>query len=249
MLPCRRLVLTLALSMTAGATLPSHASDYPARPITLIVPFAAGGTNDTLSRIIAEHLAKTLRQPVVIENDAGAAGTTAATKAARAAPDGYTLIMGNMGTHGVAPFHYRALRYDPVRDFTPIGVTAEVPAVLVARRDFPANTLPEFVDYVRRHQDKVSEAHVGIGSPTHTFCTLLHGLMGTKVTRIPYRGGAQAMADLVAGHADFSCISLSGAVTQIQAGTLKALAIASRERAEMVANVPTAAEAGMPDFT
>lgn len=224
------------------------AADWPERQITLVVPFAAGGTNDTLSRILAEHMGKTLGKPVVIENDPGAAGTTPAARVAKQQPDGYTILMGNMGTHGTAPTQYANLRYDPRLDFTPIGLAGDVPAVLVVRRDFPAQTLTEFVEYVRRNQDKVNEGHAGIGSPTHTFCTLLQGLMSTRTGRVAYRGGAQAMNDLVAGQVDFSCISLSGALGQIEAGTIKAIAIASPTRSDVLKSVPTARESGMPEF-
>ena len=223
-------------------------AEYPAKPIMLIVPYAAGGSNDTLSRILAEHMTRTLGRPVIIDNEPGAAGTTATMRAARAAPDGYVLIMGNMGTHGAAPAQYSDLKYDPIDDFTPIGLAAEVPAVIVTRKDFPANNLPEFIAYVRANQDKVNEAHVGAGAPTHVFCTLLQSMLGISTGRVAYRGGAQAMNDLMSGQVDFSCISLSGAISQIQGGTLKAIAIASPRRADVIPNVPTTAEGGLPKF-
>jgi tripartite-type tricarboxylate transporter receptor subunit TctC len=223
-------------------------ADYPSKPITLVVPYAAGGSNDVLSRVIAEQMSKTLGGPIIIENEPGAAGTTAATRTAKAAPDGYTLIMGNMGTHAVASAQYPNLKYNPITDFTPIGLAAGVPAVIVTRKDFPADNLKDFVAYVRANQDKINEANVGVGSPTHTFCTLLQSLMGTKTGRVAYRGGAQAMNDLIGGQVDFSCISLSGAISQIQGGTLKAIAIASSERSEVIPNVPTTKESGLPAF-
>lgn len=223
-------------------------AEYPSKPITLIVPYAAGGSNDTLSRILAEHMARTLGRPVIIDNEPGAAGTTATVRAARAAPDGYVLIMGNMGTHGAAPAQYSDLKYDPINDFTPIGLAAEVPAVIVTRKEFPANNLSEFIAYVRANQDKVNEAHVGAGAPTYVFCTLLQSMLGINTGRVAYRGGAQAMNDLMSGHVDFSCISLSGAISQIQGGTLKAIAIASPRRADVIPNVPTTAEGGLPQF-
>ncbi len=244
-----RLVLQ-AVIIAAAAFLPFSAAsaDYPERPITMVVPYAAGGSNDALSRIIAEHMGRTLGQTVVIENDAGAAGTTPAARVAKSLPDGYTLIMGNMGTHGAAPAQYPRLKYDPAKDFTPIGLTAEVPAVLVTRKDFPAATLAEFIDYVRKNQDKVNEGHAGAGAPMHTFCTLLQSIMGTETARVAYRGGAPAMNDLVAGQIDFSCISLSGAIAQIRGGTVKALVVASDERVDLIESVPTSKEAGVPEF-
>lgn len=236
-----------AVSLLAAFVGPA-AAEWPEKQITLVVPYAAGGTNDILSRIIAENMAKTLGKSIMIENEPGAAGTTPTARVAKTAPDGYTILMGNMGTHGIAPSQYPNLKYDPAKDFTAIGLTGEVPAVVVARKDFPAKSLAEFVDYVRKNQDKVNEAHVGVGSPTHTFCTLLQSLMGTRTARVPYRGGAQAMSDLVAGQVDFSCISLSGAISQIQGGQIKGIVIASAERAEIIKDVPTARESGMPDF-
>ena len=137
------------------------AADYPTRPIMLLVPFAAGGTTDIVARIMAEHMAKTLGQAITIENDAGAGGTTVTRRAAQAPPDGYTLVMGTMGTHGVAPSQYHNLKYDPARDFTPVGLTAGLPAVIVTRKDFPPGNLREFVSYVQENQSKVNEGHAG----------------------------------------------------------------------------------------
>jgi tripartite-type tricarboxylate transporter receptor subunit TctC len=239
----------LALFFASLVLLPGAAwGDYPSKAITLIVPYASGGSNDTLSRILAEHMSKTLGRPIIVDNEPGAAGTTATTRAARAAPDGYTIIMGNMGTHGAAPAQYPDLKYDPSNDFAPIGLAAEVPAVIVTRKDFPANSLAEFIAYVRANHDKVNEAHVGVGAPTHLFCTLLQSMLGIQTGRVPYRGGAPAMNDLMGGQVDFSCISLSGAISQIQSGTLKAIAIASPQRADIIPNVPTTVESGLPQF-
>jgi len=243
-----RLLAFLAASIALCLSQHAEAADYPAKPIMLVVPYAAGGSNDTLSRVLAEHMTKTLGRPIIIENEPGAAGTTAASHVAHAASDGYTLIMGNMGTHAAAPSQYPALKYDPLSDFTPVGLAAEVPAVIVTRKDFPANTLPEFIAYLRAHQDKVNEAHVGVGAPTHIFCTLLQSMLGVSTGRVAYRGGAQAMNDLMGGQIDFSCISLSGAISQIQGGTIKAIAIASPRRADVIPDVPTTAEGGLPEF-
>jgi tripartite-type tricarboxylate transporter receptor subunit TctC len=246
----RRLALSgmLALVCTLMSVLAAAAQSYPARQITLVVPATPGGSNDTIARIVAAHMGKTLGQSIIIENIGGAGGTTAARRVAQAAPDGYTIMAGNMGTHGAAPAQYSDLRYDPVNDFTPIGQMAGAPAVIIARKDFPANTLKEFVDYVRHNQSKVNEAHAGVGSQMHTFCTYLHALMGTKTARIAYRGGGPAVTDLMTGHADFSCISLNSVVGQIQAGTIKAIAVASPERADVIKNVPTAAEGGLASY-
>jgi len=246
----RRIVLSTALAAGCAVTLvaPAASQSYPIRPIILVVPATPGGSNDTIARIVAEHMGKTLGQPIIIENVPGAGGTTAGRRVAQAPADGYTLMLGNMGTHGAAPAQYPDLRYDPAKDFTPIGRMAGAPAVIITRKDFPADNLAEFMAYVRRNQDKVNEAHAGVGSQMHAFCTLLHSLMGTKTARIAYRGGAPAVTDLMTGHADFSCISLNSVVSQIQGGTIKAIAVASPQRAEVIKDVPTAREGGLAAF-
>lgn len=235
-----------ALALVAGA-IPATAA-FPERTITLIVPFAAGGSTDAIARIVGDHMAKTLGQSIVIENDAGAGGTTPTGRVARATADGYTLMVGHMGTHAAAPAVYPNLKYDPAKDFTPIGQTAALPMVIVTRKDFPANTLMEFVEYVKRNQDKVTEAHGGAGAQMHTACTLLQSIMGTKTARVAYRGGGPAINDLIAGQVDFGCIALGAVVSQIQGGTIKAIAIASPERAEIIQNVPTTKEGGLAEF-
>jgi tripartite-type tricarboxylate transporter receptor subunit TctC len=227
--------------------LPASAQ-YPSRPITLIVPFAAGGPTDTVARIVAEHMAKTLGQAMIIENVPGAGGTTATRRTAQATPDGYTIMMGHIGTHGAAPALYLDLRYNPAKDFTPIGLTAEVPVVIVTKKEFPASNLKEFVDYIRGNQGKVNEAHAGVGSASHTNCTLLQSIMGTKTARVAYRGAGPLINDLVGGQVDFSCVSLSGVLSQIQSGTIKAIAIASPERVDVIKHVPTTKEGGLAEF-
>ena len=157
-------------------------------------------------------------------------------------------MMGHMGTHGAAPAQYPNLKYDPTKDFTPIGLTAGLPIVIVTRKGFPANNLKEFVDYVRKNQEKVNEAHAGNGSLMHTTCTLLHSIMGTTTARVAYRGGSPALNDLVGGQVDFACITLVAAVTQIQAGTIKAMAIASPQRTDLVKDLPTTMEGGLAEF-
>jgi tripartite-type tricarboxylate transporter receptor subunit TctC len=224
------------------------AADYPDRNITLIVPFAAGGTSDIVARLVGEHMAKTLGQSIVVENDPGAGGTVAGKRVAQSAADGYTLIIGTLGTHGAAPSQYPNLKYDPRRDFTPIGQTSEMPFVLVTRKDFPANNLKEFVEYVQSNQDKVSEAHAGVGSEIHAACTLLQSIIGTKTARVAYRGGAPAINDLVAGQVDFGCTVLSTVAPQVQAGSLKALAVTGPERVDVLKDIPTTTEAGLPAF-
>jgi tripartite-type tricarboxylate transporter receptor subunit TctC len=237
----------IAALMLATSTIPARA-DFPERTITMIVPFAAGGSTDTIARIIGEHMARTLGQAIIVENDAGAGGTTATGRAARAAPDGYTIIMGHMGTHGAAPSVYPKLKYDPAKDFTPIGQAAGLPVVIVTKKDFPANDLRGFIDYVKKNQDRVNEAHAGVGSQSHTACALLQSVMGTKTGRVAYRGVGPVVNDLVGGQVDFGCAALSGVVSQIKGGTIKAIAIASSERADIIKDVPTTKEGGLAEF-
>jgi tripartite-type tricarboxylate transporter receptor subunit TctC len=224
------------------------AADYPDRNITLIVPFAPGGTSDIVARLVGEHMAKTLGHTIIVENDAGAGGTVASRRVAQAAADGYTLMIGTLGTHGAAPSQYPNLKYDPRRDFTPIGQTSEMPFVLVTRKDFPVNNLKEFVEYVQGNQHKVTEAHAGVGSEIHAACTLLQSIIGTKTARVAYRGGAPAINDLVAGQVDFGCTVLGTVAPQVQAGSLKALALTGPERTDVLKDIPTTIEAGLPAF-
>jgi tripartite-type tricarboxylate transporter receptor subunit TctC len=233
-----------ALALAVGS-MPALAA-FPERPITLVVPAAAGGQTDVIARIVAAHMAKTLGQPIVVENVAGGGGTIAAARVAHAAGDGYTIMMGHMGTHGAAPALHRDLKYDPAKDFAPIGLTAVAPMLVVTRTGFPADNLKAFVEYVRNNQNTVKEAHAGVGSQSHTVCTLLQSIMGTSTARVPYRGLAPVVNDLVGGHVDFACGDVGSFIGQLRAGTIKALAIASPERTDIIKDVPTTAEGGLP---
>jgi len=243
MAPRKRSVRSLlmgALAILGYST--ASAADYPNRNITLVVPFAPGGTTDIVARLVGAHMAKTLGQSIIVENDAGAGGTVASRRVAQAAADGYTLMIGTLGTHGAGPSQYPNLKYDPRRDFTPIGQTSEMPFVLVTRKDFPTNNLKEFVEYVKRNQDKVSEAHAGVGSEIHAACTLLQSIIGTKTARVAYRGGAPAINDVVGGQVDFACTVLATVAPHVQAGSLKALAVTGPERVDVLKDIPTTAE-------
>jgi tripartite-type tricarboxylate transporter receptor subunit TctC len=232
------------VAMTAAAV----GQTYPNKPVTMIVPFAAGGPTDVIARIVGEHMSRTLGQQLVIENVAGAGGTTGITRAARATADGYTIMMGHMGTHGAAPALYPNLRYDPTKDFEPIGMAAGTPILVVSKKDFPANDLRSFIATIKERGDKVTEAHAGIASVSHTTCTMFLGMAGAKPTRVAYRGTGPALNDLVAGQVDMGCDQIVNLVPQIQAGTIKAYAIATPERSPALPNVPTTKEAGLPEF-
>jgi tripartite-type tricarboxylate transporter receptor subunit TctC len=246
----RRGLIAAAAAITFSAAFAAgHAeAAYPERPITLIVPFAAGGPTDVIARIVAEDMSKTLGQQIIIENVTGAGGTTGSTRAAQAAPDGYTLVMGHMGTHGAAPAIYPNLKYDPDKDFEPVGLAAGTPIVIVAKKDFPAKDLKEFVAYVKANASKLNEAHAGVGSVSHSTCTLFNSQLGIKPTMVPYNGTGPALNDLVGGQVDFMCDQIVNLVPQIQAGTIKAYAVAIPERSPSLPDVPTTKEAGLPDY-
>ena len=235
----------VALALGTGA---SVAQNYPTKNITLIVPFAAGGPTDVVSRIVGEHMSRTLGQQIVIENVVGAGGTTASTRAKRATPDGYTLITGHMGTHAASVALYPKLQYDPRTDFEPIGMIAGTPILVLAKQDFPAKDLKEFVTYVKANETKLNNAHAGVGSVSFTTCLLLNSIMGVKPTTIPFNGTGPSMNALVGGQVDYMCDQIVNAVPQVKGGTIKAYAIATAERNPSLPDVPTTKEAGLPAF-
>jgi tripartite-type tricarboxylate transporter receptor subunit TctC len=228
------------------AALPSaRAQSYPTRPITAVVPFPAGGPSDVVARIVTEHMGRTLGQQMVIENVAGAGGTLGSARVAAAAPDGYTLLAGSMGSHVAAPVLSPNLKYDPGRDFAPIGLTAHSPAIIVARKDFPASDIAALVSYVRRQGDAVKQAHGGIGASSHMACLLFTSALGLKPTLVAYRGTAPAMHDLIGGHVDFFCEQSVSVAEQIRAGAIKAYVVSAPERLPALPEVPSAKEAGI----
>ena len=241
----KRILLAAVAAIAATA---ASAQNYPARPITMIVPFAAGGPTDIIARIVSEHMTRTLGQQIVVENVGGAGGTVGITRASQAAPDGYTISMGHMGTHGAAPALYPGLKYDPAKSFAPIGLAAGTPILIVTKKDFPAKDLKSFLEQLKTNGAKLNEANAGVGSVSHTSCTLLQYQTQAKFTRVAYRGTGPALNDLVAGQVDFGCDQIVNLVPQIQSGNIKAIAIATPERSPVLPDVPTTKEAGMPDY-
>lgn len=244
-------VLTTCLIIAAAQAFVSSGNaqtPYPNRPISLVVPFAAGGPNDVMSRIVSEHMSRTLGQPIIIENVAGAGGTTGSGRVAQAQPDGYTLVSGHVGTHAAAPALYPNLRYDPVKDFTPVSVVAETPIVIAAKRDFPASSLQGFVDIARQRGAALTLGHAGVGSISHISCLLLMSTLNLKPTELPYRGSAPAMTDLVAGQYDVTCALLVDALPFISGDHLRFLAVSASARVPQLPATPTAAEANLPQF-
>jgi len=235
----------LAACVLAAATAPASAQGYPTRSINVVVPFPAGGPSDVVARIVTEHMGRTLGQQLVIENVGGAGGTLGSARVAAAAPDGYTLLAGSMGSHVAAPVLTPNLKYDPSKDFEPIGFTAHSPAVITARKDFPAKDMAEFVAYVKQNGDKVKQAHGGIGASSHMACLLFNAELGLKPTLVAYRGTGPAVNDLVGGHVDFLCEQSVSVAEQIKGGSVKAYGISATERLAALPDVPSAKEAGI----
>jgi tripartite-type tricarboxylate transporter receptor subunit TctC len=234
----------LALAGTNGA----QAQDYPTRTATVIVPFAAGGPADITGRIVADIFSRYLGQKFVVENVVGAGGTTGALRAARAPADGYTILSGHLGTNALAPAFYPNLAYDPQRDFAPVGLTAEYPEVLAVRKEFPANNLKEFVAYAKANPEKLNVGHAGLGSVSYIGCLLLHSAIGIKPTMIPFTGTAPVLNAMLSGQVDYECDPVLGTLSQVQAGNVKALAVAARKRSPLLPDVPTSYEQGLPEF-
>ncbi len=224
------------------------AQTYPSRPIALIVPFAPGGPTDITSRIIGEHMSRTLGQQLVIENVAGAGGTIGSTRTMRSPPDGYTIQMGQMGTHAGAVGLYPKLPYKPDVDFEPVGLVVDQAVVIFARKDFPPKDLKEFVAYVKANGDKLNVGHSGIGSISHFTSLLLNTMLGVKPAMVPFGGAGPAVNALVGSQVDYMSDSIADVVQQIQGGTLKGYAVATPARNPALPNVPTTKEGGLPDF-
>jgi tripartite-type tricarboxylate transporter receptor subunit TctC len=246
MCPSKRFppVILIAIAMLAGF-MPVRAQDFPSRPITVIVPFPAGGASDVVARIVTNQMARTLGQSIVIENVGGAGGTIGSARVASATPDGYTLLAAAMGSHVAAPVLTPNTKYDPVADFVPIGPTADSPAVVIARKDFPARDLKEFVAVLRAQGDAIKQAHGGIGSSSHMACLLFTAAIGARPTLVAYRGTGPALNDLMGGHVDFLCEQSVSVAEQVVAGSVKAYAVAADERLATLPDVPTAREAGV----
>jgi tripartite-type tricarboxylate transporter receptor subunit TctC len=220
---------------------------YPTKVITIIVPFSAGGPTDTVTRLLAQSMGKTLGQQIIVENVGGAGGTIGATRAARAAPDGYTLLLYHIGM-ATAPTLYRRLPYKPVEDFEPIGLITDVPMTLVAKKEFPAKDLKDLLAYVKANKDKVSYANAGIGAASHLCGMLFMSAIDTDLTTVPYKGTAPAMNDLLGGQVDFMCDQTTNTTSQIKAGKIKVYGVTTRKRVPSLPDVPTLHEAGLPGF-
>jgi tripartite-type tricarboxylate transporter receptor subunit TctC len=224
---------------------PAAAQDFPARQMTMVIPFAAGGPTDLLGRVMAQRMGEILGQTVIVENVGGAGGMAGSKKVADAKPDGYTFVLGTVGTHAQGQTLYAHPLYNAATDFTPVGLIAEVPIVLIARKDLPANNLKEFVAYAKANQAKMQFGSAGAGSATHLGCVVLNTAMGTNIVHVPYKGTGPAMQDLIAGRIDFLCEIISTAKPQIDGGTVKAIAIMTKTRSPVEPNLATSVEQGL----
>ena len=226
---------------SAGAAV---AQSFPARPMTMVIPFAAGGPTDVLGRILAARMGEVLGQQVVPENVSGGGGQIGSRRVADAPPDGYQMVLGTVGTHAQGQTLYKKPLYNAATDFTPVALIADVPIVLVTRRDLPVKDFREFADYARKNQAKMSYGTGGTGAAPHLACILLNHTIGTKITHIPYRGSAPAIQDLMGGRVDFNCAGITTAKPLIDSDTLKGLAVFSDVRSPVMPDLPTAAEQG-----
>jgi tripartite-type tricarboxylate transporter receptor subunit TctC len=225
----------------------ASAQNYPTRNITIVIPFAAGGPTDTVGRLIAESMSKTLGQTVVIDNVAGAGGTRGAGQVAKATPDGYTVLLHHIGM-STAPTLYRKLAYNPVTDFETIGLVTDAPMSLIARPDFPAKSFAEVLDYVKKNKDKVNYANAGVGAASHLCGMLLMSSIGVQMNTVPYKGTGPAMTDILGGQVDLMCDQTTNTTSQIKGGKVKAYGVTTKTRVKNLADLPTLDEAGLKGF-
>jgi tripartite-type tricarboxylate transporter receptor subunit TctC len=238
--------LIVGLIVLHALSLPAVAQ-YPNKPITVIVPFAAGGPTDVVTRLVCEHMSRTLGQPIIVENVGGAGGTLGMTRAAQTQPSGYTIAVGNMGTQSAAPALYPNLKYDPAKSFAQIGVVNFTPQAIVAKKNTAAANLKDFINYLQANSSKLTYGHAGVGSIAHVSGLVFNAKFGLKPTLVPYRGTGPAIQDLVAGQLDYMVDQSLNVIPQILGGTIKVYAIAAPERLPSLPNVPTTGESGV-DF-
>ncbi|MGH6665381.1 MAG: Bug family tripartite tricarboxylate transporter substrate binding protein [Pseudolabrys sp.] len=240
-----RTLFGAALAMLLALTGSAGAQNFPNHPLTMVIPFAAGGPTDVLGRVMAARIGEILGQNVIVENVGGAGGMTGSKKVADARPDGYTMVLGTVGTHAQGQTIYKKPLYNAMTDFAPVGLIAEVPIALLVRKDLPAKDLKEFVAYAKANQAKMQFGSAGAGSATHLGCVVLNTAMGTNITHVPYKGTGPAMQDLVAGRIDFLCEIITTAKPQIDGGNVRALVIMTTQRSSVLPNLPTTREQGL----
>lgn len=242
----KRSILAAAVASLLTLTGTAGAQNFPSRPLTMIIPFAAGGPTDVLGRVMAQAMGDILKQTVVVENVAGAGGMTGSRRAVDAAPDGYTMVLGTVGTHAQGQTLYKKPSYNALTDFTPVGLIADVPLVLLVRKDLPPKDVKEFIPYVKANKDKMQFASAGAGSAVHLGCVVLNSALDTNaVTHVPYKGSGPAMQDLIAGRVDYMCEIMSTAKPQVDGGAVRALAIMTADRSTVMPNLATTKEQGL----
>jgi tripartite-type tricarboxylate transporter receptor subunit TctC len=239
-------VAVLVGGLAFGGT--ASAQKYPDRPVTMVIPFAAGGPTDVLGRVMAQRMGEVLGQQVIVENVGGAGGMTGSVRVAKARPDGYQFVVATVGTHAQGQTLYKKPLYNAVTDFTPVALMASVPIVLATRKDLPVKDFKEFVAYAKANQKKMQFGSAGAGSATHLGCVLLNYVIGVDITHVPYRGTGPAMQDLQGGRIDYLCEIITTAKPQIDGGTVKGLAIFDAKRSPAMPNLPTAEEQGTKDL-
>ena len=235
----------IAAALIASATL-AAAQDWPARTMTLVVPFAAGGGVDLSARIQAQRMGEMLGHNVIVENVGAAGGMTGSLRVARAAPDGYTFLIGNSGTHVYSQTLFRKPPYSAVEDFTPVGLVTESPRILLVRKDLPVNNLQEFIAYVKANEVRMQFGSAGVGAGTHLPCVLLNAAMGVNVTHVPYRGAGPVMQDLIGRRIDYMCDTIQTGAVQAKQGTVKGIAVMASKRVPIIPDLPTTGEQGLP---
>jgi tripartite-type tricarboxylate transporter receptor subunit TctC len=240
-----RLAVVIA-SVLCAIPAPAAAADYPERTITLMVPFAAGGGIDASARLQAQRLSEMLGVPIVVENNGAAAGMAGSARVAKATPDGYTLLIGNSGTHVYSQSLYKTPLYNSITEFTPVGLMTESPRILLARKDLPVNNLQEFVAYAKQNQKTMQYGSAGVGSGTHLPCALLNLTMGVEITHVPYRGAGLVMQDLIAGRIDYMCDTIQTGAVQAKAGSVKPIAVMAPKRVSIIPDLATTTEQGLP---
>jgi tripartite-type tricarboxylate transporter receptor subunit TctC len=245
---CVRTISALFLITTGFAASPAAAQDWPSRPMTMVISFAAGSPIDVAGRIMAARMSELLGQQVIVENIAGSGGMTGAARVAKAPPDGYQIMFGGTATHAYNQTVFRTPLYDAAADFVPVALVAETPSVLVAFKGLPINNFQEFVAHAKANQASMQYGSVGVSSASHLACALLNAKIGINVTHVPYRGGTQSMQDVIAGRLDYSCPLGASAIPQIQGKTVKPLAILAKKRWAVFPDLPSINELGLADF-
>ena len=245
-MPNRMTTAAAALTATFALAAPAAAQEWPTRPITLIVPFSAGGGIDVSARIQALRMGEMLGQSIVVENVGAAAGMVGGQRVAKAEPDGYTFLIGNTGTHAYNQSLYKKPLYNAATDFQPVGLVSESPRILIARKDFPASNLKEFVAYLKANEKTATFGSAGVGSGTHVPCVMLNLALGLNITHIPYRGAAPVMQDLIGGRVDYMCDTIQTGAAQAKHGTVKGIAVMAEKRVPIIADLATTGEQGVP---